>query len=75
MPSYQVDDMNCGHCARSITAAIRAVDPDALVRLDLGRHEVYVRSIADADAIEAAIRDAGYTPVATTAAAVPPASA
>ena len=64
MLTYKVDDMTCGRCAGRITAAVRAIDPTADVRIDLGRHEVGVRTAADAGDIEASIRDAGYTPVA-----------
>jgi len=64
MRTYSVEDMTCGHCVGHITAGIRAVDPAAEVRADLGTREVSVRSGAAGDAIEAAIREAGYTPVA-----------
>jgi hypothetical protein len=58
-----------------ITAGIKAIDQAAEVRVDLGRHEVLVQSGAAAGAIEAAIREAGYTPVATTRSAAAAASA
>lgn len=74
MLSYKVEDMTCGHCVGAITKAIHAVAPAAEVAVYLGRHEVTVGGSADARVVEAAIRDAGYTPVAveaTTPAASP----
>ena len=64
MISYEVKDMTCGHCVGTITRAVHAVDRDAQVEIDLGRHLVNVspRS-ASAQALQAAIEDAGYTPV------------
>jgi len=77
MRTYSIGDMTCGRCVGRITAGIRAVDPAAEVRGDVGAREVSVRSTAAADAIEAAIREAGYTPVTTRlavgAASEPPA--
>jgi copper chaperone len=63
--TYQVDDMTCGRCAGHISAGIRAIDPAADLQVDLGRHAVLVRTVATAGASEAAIREAGYSPVAT----------
>lgn len=69
MLSYTVEDMTCGHCVGAITKAVHTVAPSADVSVDLGRHEVRVGGTSDARAVEAAIREAGYTPV--PAAAVP----
>ena len=62
MPTYQVDDMTCGHCVATITAALGALDAAARVDIDLGAHRVKVESDRPAAQIEAAIRAAGYTP-------------
>ena len=64
MLTFQVNDMTCGHCVATITKAVEAVDAAASVQTDLGAHLVRVDSAQPAQAIEAAIRDAGYTPVA-----------
>lgn len=64
MLSYEVKDMTCGHCVATITRAVQGVDPGAMLKTDLATHRVEVApASADARAIEAAIRDAGYTPV------------
>jgi copper chaperone len=62
MYTFNVEDMTCGHCASSITAAVHAQDPAAQVRVDLALKWVQVESTVPAAAIESVIRDAGYTP-------------
>jgi copper chaperone len=66
MPAFHVADMTCGHCASTITRAVKAVDQDATVTVDLARHLVVVEPAAtDAQALSDAIAGAGYTPVLT----------
>ncbi|HJV68281.1 heavy-metal-associated domain-containing protein [Ideonella sp.] len=63
MIAFEVKDMTCGHCVGAITQAVRAADPQARVDIDLARHLVQIEpSQADAQALEAAISEAGYTP-------------
>jgi len=64
MVAFQVDDMTCGHCASTITKALKAADADAQVSIDLTRHLVMVEPAAAApEALREAIAEAGYTPV------------
>lgn len=63
MIAFQVNDMTCGHCASTITKALKAADKDAKVQVDLATHRVQVESAAAADELADAIKDAGYTPV------------
>ncbi|KPF41559.1 heavy metal transporter [beta proteobacterium AAP51] len=71
MIAFEVNDMTCGHCASTITKALKAADKDAKVQVDLATHRVQVEPVsADAAELAEAIRDAGYTPVAVEAAAV-----
>ncbi|NUZ08523.1 heavy-metal-associated domain-containing protein [Piscinibacter koreensis] len=35
MIAFQVNDMTCGHCVSTITKAVRAVDKQASVSIDL----------------------------------------
>ena len=63
MISFQVKDMHCGHCVRSITEAVQGLDPAARLKIDLDQHLVQVDAAADAAQLAAAIRQAGYTPV------------
>jgi len=60
---FQVADMTCGHCAKTITAAVNQAAPGATVTIDLPTHRVTVTGADDADGIEDAIRDAGYQPL------------
>lgn len=57
---FNVNGMTCGGCVRAVTNAIRNVDPDASVDVDLAGKRVSVQSKADAASVEAAITDAGY---------------
>ena len=62
MIQFQVDDMTCGHCAATITKAVKAVDASARVQIDLAAHRFSVESVRSAAEISAAIAAAGYTP-------------
>jgi copper chaperone len=64
MIAFEVKDMSCGHCVGTITQAVKALDKDADVQIDLGQHLVRVQPVsADAQALRQAIEEAGYTPV------------
>ena len=64
MIAFQVNDMTCGHCASTITKAVKATDKDAKVTIDLVKHLVTVEPTeADAQELRDAITDAGYTPL------------
>lgn len=55
-----VPDMSCGHCVATIEKAVRSVDASAAVSTDLAAKSVAIESPADAEAIRAAIAEAGY---------------
>jgi copper chaperone len=64
MLDFLVNDMSCGHCVAAITRAVKAIDDAARVEVDLQRKRVRVEpASADAQAVMAAIAEAGYTPV------------
>ncbi|MFN0163573.1 MAG: heavy-metal-associated domain-containing protein [Burkholderiales bacterium] len=67
MITFQVNDMTCGHCVATITKAVKALDGAAQVATDLASHKVSVESSAAPASLEAAIREAGYTPQPATA--------
>ncbi len=68
MITFEVNDMTCGHCVNAITKALKAIDNDAQVQIDLTTHRVHVRPVsAGAQELAEAIKDAGYTPVAVEA--------
>lgn len=56
-----IPDMSCGHCVQAITKAVRSVDGDAAVDIDLDKKQAKVDSRADEGAIVAAVEEAGFT--------------
>ena len=63
MIEFTVNDMTCGHCASSITKAVKEVDAEARCEIDLEAKKVRIQSGRGAEEFQAAIDDAGYTPV------------
>ena len=64
MIAFEVNDMSCGHCVGAITRAVKEVDGEAQVRIDLAAHRVEVEpATASAEELSHAIEEAGYTPV------------
>jgi copper chaperone len=59
---FQVNDMTCGHCVRSITEAVEVLDHEAKVDIDLASRLVTVQSRAAAGDVSRAIQEAGYNP-------------
>lgn len=59
---FQIDNMACGGCARSVTKAIHSVDPQAKVDIDLNLKRVTVESAADQSAIAAVLEEVGFPP-------------
>jgi copper chaperone len=60
MYELQVENMSCGHCVATVTRAVKAVDADAIVDIDLASKKVKVDSGAALDAVKSAIVEAGY---------------
>jgi copper chaperone len=60
---FDVQGMTCGHCERAVTQAVKAVDPAAQVKVDLGSGKVQVQTSQPREAIAKAIAEEGY-PVA-----------
>jgi copper chaperone len=58
--TFQVQGMSCGHCAGAVTNAVKALDPQAEVKVDLATGKVEVQSQQDAAAIARAIEEEGY---------------
>ena len=57
---FQVEGMTCGHCERAVVHAVRNIDTDAIVKVDLPSGKVEVQSDKARDAIANAIREEGY---------------
>jgi copper chaperone len=64
MLRLHVEGMSCGHCVRSVTEAVKTVDPKAEVQVDLNAKQVEADTAADPQAIIRAISDAGYAATA-----------
>ncbi len=62
MLDLTIPDMTCGGCARGVTAAIKALDPAAELVIDVETHKVQVKTTATAEAVKAAVVEAGFTP-------------
>ncbi|PJJ97019.1 heavy metal transport/detoxification protein [Lysobacteraceae bacterium NML03-0222] len=59
---FQIDDMSCSACVRSIEKAVAAVDAQAVVEADLGARQIRVQTSADKAQIVAALQEAGFPP-------------
>lgn len=62
MIKFVVPDMTCGHCVGSVDKAIRAVDSDAIAKIDLSTRTVTIETSVAPEVIGASITAAGYTP-------------
>jgi copper chaperone len=59
--AFTVTGMSCQHCVRAVTQAVRALDPNATVRVDLDAQRVEIESSRPRTELAQAIRDEGYT--------------
>jgi copper chaperone len=66
MLEFTVQDMTCGHCAATITAAVKSVDPAGRCEIDVPARRVRVDSAMSAERIASAITRAGFSPVTAT---------
>ncbi|MGF6923153.1 heavy-metal-associated domain-containing protein [Paraburkholderia sp. 40] len=58
----EVKDMTCGHCAGVITKAVKDVDAQAKVDIDVATRTVRIESAHGADDFLLVIQEAGYSP-------------
>jgi len=59
---FKLETMTCGHCVRTVIETVKALDPQALVEVDLATHRVSVQSDKDPAAVADALAEAGYPP-------------
>jgi copper chaperone len=64
MIELKVPDMTCGHCASTITKAVKELDASAKLDISLAEHRVRIESEASKEALLHTIAEAGYTPEA-----------
>ena len=58
--SFNVQGMTCGHCERAVTQAVKAVDPQAEVKIDRPTGKVEVQTQQPREQIAQAIAQEGY---------------
>ena len=60
MVEIKVEGMTCSHCVHAVTRAVKSVDPQAEVQVDLEAGTVKVDGRSPAEALSRAIGAAGY---------------
>lgn len=60
MIELKVQGMTCNHCVHAVTRAVKSVDPQAEVRVDLEAGTVKVDGRSPVEALSQAISGAGY---------------
>jgi len=60
MYQLEVQNMTCGHCAATVTRAVKAIDSEATVNVDLAGKTVAVNSSAPLEVVRSVIAEAGY---------------
>ncbi|MBX9958678.1 MAG: heavy-metal-associated domain-containing protein [Burkholderiaceae bacterium] len=58
--TFTVTGMTCGHCEKSVTRALKQLDPQAEVRIDRSKNLVEVQSQQPREALAQAIAEEGY---------------
>ena len=62
MIELNLPDMTCGHCVRVVTQAVKTVDEQATLEVDLPSHRVRIDSPAPPERFRAALAEQGYPP-------------
>jgi copper chaperone len=57
---FDVENMTCSHCVRTITRALQAIDPQAQVVVDLAAATVTVDGQLTSEQVVAALGEEGY---------------
>lgn len=60
---FEIANMTCGGCARSVTATIKDLDPNAQVNIDVASKLVDVQTSASVEQLTAALTEDGFPPV------------
>jgi copper chaperone len=60
MTTFTVKGMSCGHCVKSITNVIKALDPAASVAVDLAHGRVEIESTEPDKKLAAAINSLDF---------------
>ena len=62
MIELKLPTMTCGHCVRTVTQTVQAVDAGAKVEVDLPAQRVRIHSQQPREAFERALAEEGYAP-------------
>lgn len=62
MIEFEVPAISCGHCVRAVNEAVKQIDPQARVDVNLDTKKVNVESSADRTKLAEALTEAGYPP-------------
>jgi len=57
---FQVQGMTCGHCERAVVHAVRTVDSEATIKVDLQSGQVTIESDKARAMLVQAIQEEGY---------------
>ena len=57
---FEVQGMTCGHCERTVTQAVQAVDAQAQIKIERAANRVEIDSQASREALSAAMVEEGY---------------
>jgi len=60
MIEFTLPTMTCGHCVKTVTAAVQRVDADAQLDIDLPTHKVRIESTRPAADFASALAEEGY---------------
>ena len=60
MHRFRIANMNCGGCAKGVTASLRQADLQAEINIKLDTREAAVTSSVDKARLEQALRDGGW---------------
>lgn len=60
MLTLKVPDMTCGHCAGMVTKAVKSVDSEAEINVDLATQTVTIDAKSEDAAFVEALQTAGY---------------
>lgn len=64
MHEFHLPDMTCGHCASTVNLALKLVDPNCEVSVDVTSRKVQIQSSEGRAALVEALTDSGYPPAA-----------
>ncbi len=60
MIELTLPDMTCGHCVKSVTAAVQKLDATARLDIDLPSHRVRIETPLAEGVVKAALAEEGY---------------